>query len=264
MDFETIILKKQDHIATITLNRPDRLNAVNSQMMRELPQALKDVAQDDDVRVVVLTGAGRAFCAGADTTGMGGGGAAERTLDTVAAGIKNQQGIVLSLQNMEKPTIAMVNGAAVGMGGDIALSCDMRTGAENTRFLCGFVKIGLFPGFGAAWLYPRLMGIGKAMELMFTGDPLSAQEAQRMGVLNMVVPPDKLEAETMAFARKIANGPPLAIKLMKAQVREGLNLTFAQSLEKAAHCEAITLLSADHKEGVTAMREKREANFQGK
>ena len=272
MDFETIILKKEDHIATITLNRPDARNAVNQQMMKDLVVAVEDVATDDDVRVVVLTGAGRGFCAGADFTLMAGGGGgggdapAERSPETIRRSFMFEAGqkIVLGLQDMEKPTIAMVNGAAVGMGGDLALSCDLRTGAENTRLMVGFTRLGLFPGFGATWLYPRLMGVSRALEMLFTGDTLNAQEAERLGVLNKVFPPEQLEEETMNLARKIAKGPPIAIRLMKWQVRKGLSMELPEALDNAALCEAVTLMTQDHREGVKAMLEKREASFQGK
>lgn len=270
MDFEAITLKKAEHIATITLNRPDRRNAVNQQMMKDLVAALADVAADDDVRVLVLTGAGRGFCSGADTdlmAGGAGGAPTERNVETTRHSFMFQAGqkIILGLQGMEKPTIAMVNGVAVGMGGDLAFACDMRTGsAEYTRFMCGFTKLGLFPGFGATWLYPRLMGTAKAMEMLFTGDEMVAKEAERIGVLNKVFPAESLEAETMNLARKIAKGPPIAIRLMKWQVRKGLEMNLPDALDMAAMCEAVTLLSQDHREGVTAMREQREANFQGK
>jgi len=130
--------------------------------------------------------------------------------------------------------------------------------------MCGFVKIGLFPGFGATWLYPRIMGAGKALELLFTGDTLEAEEAKRTGVLNKLVSSADLEKETMALAQKIADGPPIAIRLMKAQVYKGFEIDLEATLDAAAICESITLTSQDHKEGVAALREKREPSFQGK
>ncbi|MBE0415620.1 MAG: enoyl-CoA hydratase/isomerase family protein [Dehalococcoidia bacterium] len=264
MAFETIILEKKEHVATLTLNRPERRNAVNFQMMQELVAAIEDVAGDDDVRVLVITGAGRGFCSGADLTLMGGGAPEELTVEKIRRASMFQLGqkIVLGLQRMEKPTIAMVNGACVGMGADFALACDMRTGAEYTRFICGFTRIGLFPGFGATWLYPRVMGLGKAFETLFTGDPIGAEEAEKIGILNKVFPADKLEEETMNLARRIAKGPPIAIGLMKSQVYKGLEMDLEMALDNAATCEAITLMSQDHKEGVTAMLENREPSFQ--
>jgi len=226
MDYETILLKKEDHVATITLNRPERMNAVNPQMERELLGALQDVAQDEDIRVLVLTGAGRAFCSGAEVGGVIGergviasGGPVEGMRRYLRGGF---QKITLTLQKMDKPTIAMVNGAAVGAGCDFAFACDMRVGSEGARFRNGFVRIGLIPGAGGTWLYTRLMGLGKGLEFLFTGDFLQAEEAERIGVLNKVVPAEELERETMELARKIAKGPPIAIQLSKMQAYKAL------------------------------------------
>ena len=269
MKFETIALKKENHIATITLNRPDSLNAVSHQMAQELLAALEDVDKDEEVRVLVLTGAGRGFCAGADVRGMAGG-----TDDSpgVARGAEEMRRwhsrvlgkIILSIHKLEKPTIAMVNGVAVGGGFDLALSCDMRVGSDNTRFMNAFVRIGLFPGWGGTWLYPRAMGLGKAFEYLFTGDFLEAKEAERIGVLNRLVPAEELEKETMALASKIAEGPPISMRLMKLQVYKGLGMDLETAIEMAAACESITLTSEDHKEGVAAFREKRKASYQGR
>lgn len=270
MSYETIILKKENHIATLILNRPERRNAINRQMMQELVIAIENITQDDDVRVLVVTGAGKGFCSGADVDLMPGG-AEEQTLAKQSVEelrrsfvFQVAKKLILGIQKLEIPTIAMVNGVCVGAGFDLSLACDMRTGCENTRFMCGFVKIGLFPGFGATWLYPRVMGAGKALELLFTGDTLEAEEAKQIGVLNKLAYAADLEKETMILAQKIANGPPIAIRLMKDQVYKGLETNLEITLDAAAICESITLVSQDHKEGVTAMREKREPSFQGK
>jgi enoyl-CoA hydratase/carnithine racemase len=269
MDFATILLKKEDWIATITLNRPDRLNAVTSKMAHELLAAIEDVDKDDEVRVLVLTGAGRGFCAGADVGGMTGG--TQEGMGTARSAEEMRRyhsrvvgRICLGLQKLQKPTIAMVNGIAVGGGFDMALACDMRIGSKNTRFRNAFVKIGLFPGWGGTWLYPRVMGLAKALEYLFTGDFLEAEEAEKIGVLNKLVPSEDLERETMGLARKIAQGPPIAIRLMKLQAYKGLQMDLETALEMAAACETITLTSEDHKEGVAAFREKREAQFKGR
>ena len=267
MDYETIILKKEGHIATITLNRPERMNAVNPQMEREVVAALDDVANDDDVRVVVITGAGRAFCSGADVASVLGGGE-ESALAGSAESMRRYlrggfQKISLGLQKMEKPTIAMVNGAAVGAGCDFAFACDMRVGSENARFRNGFVRIGLIPGAGGTWLYTRLMGLGRGLEFLFSGDFLGAEEAERIGVLNKVVPAQDLERETMELAQKIAKGPPIAIRLSKMQAYRALEVDLGTALEMAAACQALALSTEDHREGVTAFIEKREAQFKG-
>lgn len=270
MNFETILLEKENNIGKITLNRLDKRNAISRKMMEELVVAIEDVARDDSVRLVLLTGAGKAFCAGADTDMMTGGSQSETLeADSVeelrrAFVFQAAKKLILGLHKMEKSTLAMVNGVCVGAGFDLALACDIRTGCEHSRFMCGFVKIGLYPGFGATWLYPKLMGLGKAMEMLFTGDIMEAEEAYRLGILNKLFPADKLEEETMAMARKIAGGPPIAIRLMKASVYKSYLNDLETILNDAAVAESITLLSKDHKEGITAMREKRSPRFTGK
>ncbi len=158
----------------------------------------------------------------------------------------------------------MVNGAAVGAGCDLAFACDMRTGSENTRFMNAFIRIGLFPGWGGTWLYPRVMALGKALEYLYTGDFIEAEDAEKLGVLNRLVSADELEKETMALAGKIASGPPVAMRLTKLQVYKGLNMDLETALQMAAACETITLTSEDHREGVAAFREKRQAKYQGR
>ena len=269
MDFESILLRKENWIATLTLNRPERLNAVTPKMAQEILSALEEVDNDDDSRVLVVTGAGKGFCAGADVGGMTGGtqqgmGTARNAEEMRRYHSRVVGRICLRLQKMQKPTIAMVNGVAVGGGFDVALACDLRIGSKDARFRNAFVKIGLFPGWGGTWLYPRVMGLGKALEYLFTGDFLGAEEAERLGVLNRMVVPEELEKETMVLARKIAQGPPIAIRLMKLQAYKGLQMDMETALEMAAACETITLNSEDHKEGVAAFREKRDAQFRGK
>ncbi len=269
MNYQAIILEKKENIAIMTLNRPERLNAISPRMTQELLSALDDVDEDDEIRVLVITGAGRGFCSGADVGGMAGGTergtGTVRGADEIRLGLARSGGRVIpKLQKMQKPTIAMVNGAAVGAGFDLALACDLRVGSENARFMNAFIRIGLFPGWGGTWLYPRVMGLGKALEYLFTGDFIEAKEAEKLGVLNRLVPADELEKETMTLARKIANGPPIAMRLTKLQVYKGLGMDLETALQMAAACETITLTSEDHREGVTAFREKRQATFQGR
>ncbi len=268
MSYETVILEKDNHIATLTLNRPDRMNAVGPQMARDILAALNEADNDDDARVLIFTGAGKAFCAGADVGGMSGGereGVGTMTTDDQRRYHARVVGkIGQTLQRMQKPTIAMVNGVAVGGGCDMALACDLRTGCENTRFMNAFIRMGLLPGWGGTWLYPRVMGLGRALQYLLTGDFLVAQEAERIGVLNILTTADNLKKDTLALATKIAEGPPIAIRLMKMQVYKGLQTDMETAVEMAAACETIALTSADHKEAVAAFREKRKANFQGK
>ena len=267
MEFQTIVLEKLDHIAKVTLNRPERLNAINRQMFEELNVALQDVADDSDVRVVVLTGAGRAFCASADikeeshgTDRLLGDQTPYQTWEFIRNG---PQRITLQLHQMETPTIAMVNGLAIGDGFDWVLACDIRMGCENTRFMNAFVQMGLVPNTGGAWLYPRSMGANKALELLYTGDWLQADEAHRLGVLNRLVPVSQLEEETMTLARRIADRPPIPNRLIKGMVHRGQTQSLEEHLGEAAQLEILTLTSRDHQEALRAFLEKSQPHFEG-
>jgi 2-(1,2-epoxy-1,2-dihydrophenyl)acetyl-CoA isomerase len=260
--YETIIYEKADKVARITLNRPEVLNALNGQMLKELPEAIAEAAKDDNVRAVLITGTGRSFCAGGD----------HRHIETLtgpaelATGIGSQGGnwMMLALQGMAKPTIAMVNGPAVGGGFDIALACDMRIGSENARFMVAFTRIGLVPGTGSGWLLPRIVGLSKACRLIYTGDLVESEEAYQMGLLDWLVPSDRLEEETMALAHRIAQGPPIALSLDKMVIYEGLNSNFETAIKLGTMCERLCLGTEDFKEGIKAFAEKRQAVFQGK
>ena len=267
MNYETIILEKKDNIATLTLNRPERLNAISEEMFPELLSAIADVDDDDEMRVLVLTGAGRGFCSGRDAGGRAQGERerAPRGPEEGRQGIlKGPTWIMAGLQKMETPTIAMVNGIAAGVGCDLAFSCDMRVGSENARFVNAYVRMGMSPGAGGCWLYPRVMGLGKALQYLFTGDFIEAKEAEKLGVLNELVPAEKLEEVTIALAGKIAKGPPIAMKLMKFLTYTGLEMDFEAALRYAAACEVITLGSEDVREGAKAFGERRPPKFQGK
>ena len=271
-NFEAIILDKnaESYIARIKLNRPDRLNAISQQMGQELVEAIEDVAADDEMRVLVPSGAGRGFCYGADTGGMAGSQeqgehSGEHGAEDLRRGFGNAQRMILGLQRMEKPTIAMVNGAAVGAGFDLACACDIRIGSPAARFMAAFVRIGLFPGYGGTWLYARALGsVGKAAELLFTGNFLEAEEAEKHGLLNHLVDTEELEPFTMEMAQKIALGPPIAIRLAKLMLYKGLEFDLETAMKMAAAAETITLTSQDHREGITAFPEKRQPNYRGR
>jgi enoyl-CoA hydratase/carnithine racemase len=268
MPYETVQLEIEDRIARITLNRPERLNALSAQLAQDLGDAVEELATTtEDVRCVILTGAGRAFCAGGDTGGMAGGAQQRedrRSAEDIRRSFRGAQRVMLGLHRLEIPTIAMVNGDAVGAGFDLALVCDLRTMAETARFMVAYRRIGLIPGWGGAWLYPRRLGLSKAAELMFTGDFLSAHEAQQFGFIAAVAPLEELEAVTMELARKIASGPPISLRLMKQLLYKGLQLDMETAMLMAATGSSITLSSEDHREGVAALREKRAAAFHGR
>lgn len=260
MTYETILLEKRGNVAVITLNRPERMNAVNPQLSQDFRAGLDELEKDDDVRVVIITGAGRAFCSGGDVTTMVGG----TEYDSSTIDPLHGSDIVRKLRAIEKPTIAMVNGTAVGGGCALALACDMRTGSEKTRFMNAFVRVGLASGWAGPWLYPRLMGLGKALEILLTGDFLEAEEAERIGVLNRLVPSEDLEETTMELANKIASGPPIAMRLTRRQVYEGLGYDIETALHRADEGEYFCVYTDDHKEGVKAFLEKRLPQFKGK
>ena len=255
-------------IARITLNRPERLNALNDQMQLEVTDALTQAESDNDVRVVIITGAGRAFCAGGDLNDLGGSsdgngaGWTSGNADEVRRSFRSAQGMILGVQQCEKPVIAMVNGVATGAGLDLAGACDIRIGTARSRFMSAYVRIGLFPGCGGTWLYPRTLGsLGRAAEMLFTGDFLEADEAYRLGFLNRLVDADELEATTISMAERIAAGPPIAIRLSKLMLYKGLEFDLETAMKMAAAGETITLTSQDHVEGVTAFRQKRAAEY---
>lgn len=260
MGYETIIYRKADKVARITLNRPEVLNALNGQMLMELPEAVAEAAKDDDVRAVIITGSGRGFCAGGD----------HRHIETLtgssegAADFSFSEKVILGLQRMGKPTIAMVNGPAVGGGFDIALACDMRIGSENARFMVAFTRIGLVPGSGSGWMLPRVVGLSKACRIIFTGDLVDAEEAYRMGLLDWLVPSDRLEEEAMALAGRLAQGPPIALSFDKMVIYKGLSSDFETTLKLGTTCEGLCLRTEDFKEGIKAFAEKRQAVFRGK
>jgi enoyl-CoA hydratase/carnithine racemase len=267
MDFQVIMLEKCDHVAKLTLNRPEQLNAVNRKMFEELNLALQDVAADSNVRVVVLTGAGRAFCASADikeshqgADDLSGASSPYETWEFIKTG---PQQVTLYLHRMEKPTIAMVNGLAIGDGFDWVLACDIRIGSENARFMNAFLRMGVVSNTGSTWLYPRALGLNKALELLYTGDWLEAEDAHRMGVLNSLVPAAQLEGETMALAQRIAERAPIPNRLVKGMVHRGLTQSLEEHLMEAGHMEVLTLTTLDHQEALSAFLEKREPHFKG-
>ncbi len=264
MVYQDILVTQQDTVAIVTLNRPERMNTMGGTLVEDTIAVLTSFQQDQNVRAVILTGAGqRAFCAGADVQNLQNQ-SEEATAMERRRYVHSAQKLTLAIRQLEKPVIAAVNGVAAGGGCDIALACDIRIASEQARFGEVFARIGLFPGTGGTYFLPRLVGIAKALELIWTGDVIDAQEAERIGLVSRVVPPEDLMAAAIAFAQRLTQGPPLAISLAKTAVYQGLDLDIHSAFEYAATAESITLTSEDHREGVTAFREKRSPHFQGR
>lgn len=264
MKYEAILLEKDSGIGTVTLNRPQALNAVNEAMGHEYIEIMETLSKDSDVRVVVVRGAGKAFCAGADVNSFMALVEARERGEHAVLHPDFRRRVPMLMRNMPQPTIAAVQGAVLGLGFTIALNCDMRIAAEDSRFGTGHVRLGLCPECGSTYLLPRLIGLPRAMELTLTGRVIGAQEAYEMGMLNRVVPVDKLVDETYALARAIAVGPPLALPAIKRLVHSGLNTELAAQVEFEATSIAGLFQTRDHSEAVRAFFEKRPPVFSGR
>jgi 2-(1,2-epoxy-1,2-dihydrophenyl)acetyl-CoA isomerase len=270
MPYEQILYEKADGVATITLNRPERMNAFTDVMLREWAEALTDARLDRDVRVVILTGAGRGFCAGADLKGGSGIGESSRgDAPPPAAERRNWlrdgvHAVPRAVQLLDKPYIAAVNGAAVGAGMDMVSMADIRIASESAKFAMSYVKVGLIPGDGGAYFLPRIVGVAKALELIWTGDFLDPQEALRIGYVSKVVPGESLMAEAHAFAQRLASGPAVAMQLAKRLVYRGLEASWAEAFEQAGTAMAIAQSTEDAREGPRAFVESRPPKFQGR
>ena len=259
---EFVLYTKQDAIATITLNRPDRMNAVNWDMHDLIAKALDEAAQDDDVRVLILTGVGRAFCSGTDVTGGLTRSFAE-TLQQMLAGERNRAGF--SFTSFPKPTIAAVNGAAVGMGAEFSIQCDIRIASDKARFGWVFPLRGLVPDTGAGtYLLPQIVGLQKAFELLYTGEIINAEEALRIGLVAKVVPDDELEATTTELATKIAKVAPLSNRWIKQLTYRAMERSLEAHLAANSQLLNMCFQTEDSREGIQSFLEKREAVFKGR
>ena len=227
-----------------------------------LQAAFKEAEADPDTRCVVLTGSGRAFCAGADLRALKARGSNDK-FSLKEDLVEGFNPIVSRIRHMDKPVIAMINGAAAGAGMGLAFACDLRVMSEKARFVEAFAKVGLVPDSGATFFMPRLLGITKAMELAFTGEGFDAKEAERLGIVNKIVPPEQLESETKILAEKLAKGPKGA-GLSKRAINKALFLDIDQSLDYEAYLQEIAGNTFDHKEGLNAFNENRPPQFQGK
>jgi 2-(1,2-epoxy-1,2-dihydrophenyl)acetyl-CoA isomerase len=262
MSDDELLYTVDGSIATLTLNRPDKLNAFTQAMIDRWVWALGEAQRDPAVNVVVVTGTGRAFCAGGDVGRMGEG--QPTPLEHKARLWENIHRVPKTLEAVDKPVIAMVNGLAVGAGMGMALMCDLRVASDAARFSTGYVNVGLVPGDGDAFFLPRLVGSARALELLWTGDFVEAAEAERLGIVNRVVPAARLAEETRALARRIAAGPQVAIRLTKRLVYQSLRLDLRTHLDLVSSHMAVVRDTEDHQEGVRAFKEKRPPEFKGR
>ncbi len=266
MDFKEIIYTVEDQVATITLNRPQALNALTPEMAEEWTKALEMAQWDPDVRAIILTGAGRAFCGGAnprrinvERQGMREGKEPPLSQPNVMA-----SRVLQAVQGVDKPYIAAVNGAAAGGGLDLVCAADIRIASDRARFVSAYIRMGNVPGGGGAWLLPRLVGLANAYELIWTGKVIDAQEAYRIGLVSRVVPSDDLMPVTRDFALQLAKGPTVAIRMSKRLVRRCMFLDLPAALQATDEMSHITRTTDDAQEGPRAWVEKREPVFKGR
>lgn len=260
MDFKTIDFKRDGAIGIITITRPAKMNAINSILLEELDQLVDEVAENNEVLVVIITGTEKFFCAGADL------GEIATLKSPIEAHRFLDVGEVLfsKIEDFEKPIIAAINGLALGGGLEIAMACDVRIAAESAFFGQPEVKVGVMPGGGATKRLPRLIGMGRAKQLLFTGETIDAQEAYRIGLVNKVVPSGALMDESTKIAKKMAQNSPLALKYTKMAVNYGVNMDIQSAITHELRCASMLFSTEDQKEGLNAFTEKRKPVFKGK
>lgn len=258
-----VLERHEDGLTTLTLNRPDKMNAINTEMAVALNEALTRISIDKNIHAVVITGAGRAFCAGGDLAEIWKGRQANNKEDLEPL-LRSGLGIVTKIRTMRQPVIVAVNGAAAGAGMNIALAADIRFAAENASFGETFAKVGLFPDFGGTFFLPQLVGHAKAAELLYTGDMFDAKTALQLGIVNKLIAPDALQEETNAFARAIVHGPRMASRAVKQILFGNQRAELSKALEYEVEEQLRCFESEDCAEGLRAFFEKRKPNFQGK
>lgn len=265
---ETFVLyERRDKIAIVTLNRPDTRNAILTfEDCEALVSALRQAEADPDISVVILTGVGKAFCAGGDLRGMrdrNGIGPLATPADTRANYRRGVQKIPLAIADLEVPIIAAVNGHAIGLGCDLAALCDLRVASNKAKFAASFVKLGIVPGDGGAWILPRVVGVAAAAEMILTGDTYTAEQALQMGLVNRLVEPEHVLSAAIALAERIAVNPRRTVRLAKRLLREAQHARLADVLELSAAFQALAHETADHREALDAFFEERMPDFRG-
>jgi 2-(1,2-epoxy-1,2-dihydrophenyl)acetyl-CoA isomerase len=258
-----VLERREAGVATLIINRPDRMNAINKDLAVALNQALDRLSGDQEIRVIVLTGAGRAFCAGGDL-GVIGKGHREKNTKELQLILRSGMQIVLKMRTMRQPVIAAIHGPAAGAGMNIALAADIRIASDEASFGQNFAKVGLFPDYGGTFFLPELVGPAIAAEMFYTGDMIDAATALRLGLVNRLVPFAQLEAEASALAQKIAQGPPVAIRAVKKMLFAGSRAKLERALELEVEEQMKCFQSQDCGEGIQAFFDKRKPNFQGK
>jgi 2-(1,2-epoxy-1,2-dihydrophenyl)acetyl-CoA isomerase len=261
-DFKHLLIRRDGAVVTITMNRPEVLNAFNDLLLQELTEATDDVAHDETIRCVVITGAGRAFGAGQDLVSLT---AAENSAAPlqISEHLTKYHRLLSLLRTMPKPVIAAVRGVAAGISCNIALGCDLRIAADNARFIQAFARIGLVPDGGGGYFLPRLVGLGRALEIAMLADEISGPEAERIGLVNKCVPLDEFEAATTALAQRLAQGPTRTYALIKELMYSSLDSDLQSSLKLEGELQNIAFTTADHKEGVAAFLQKRPPHYKG-
>lgn len=262
---EELKLEKDQGIALLTINRPDKMNAMTTEMWYGLRECIEDVRLDDEVKVLLITGSGAAFCSGSDVVKRLGARLGDNPPEVSRQEMLEPTGYVASLMSrLSKPIIGAINGAAAGAGLSLALLCDIRIASDKARFGATWVRVGLVPDVGASYLLPRLIGVDRSLELMLTGRVIDAQEAERLGMVTRVVPAEELLPASLELARKIAQGPTIAQDFIKRGVHNGLHRTLDQQLEFESWGQRVCRATEDHREGILAFREKRAPRFQGR
>ena len=257
-EYETLLVESNDGVTTVTLNRPEKKNAINGAMWNELREVFSSYGQNPEDRVLVITGADGAFCSGADLSDGGGRDAHQlRRMDDVNS-------VAIALHRIAQPVIAKVDGVAAGAGCNLALGCDLIVASERARFSEIFARRGLSIDFGGSWLLPRLVGVHKAKELALLADVISAAEAERIGIVNRVLPADQIDAFVDDWAQRLAAGPPLALSMTKRLINEGVNSSLDEALANEGMAQTVNFSTADVKEAMAAFFEKRAPSFEGR